>query len=319
MVSPIIDKKPWKKKAFLRPWIPFPRAREAFAALIDALSIRKTGGSILLPAYIGWSPKEGSGVFDPIRKSGVAWKFYRVTSTLDIDLDDFTAKIQKGNTSLALLIHYFGFPAPSARQAASIAKSAGVLVVEDEAHALYSDWVGGVCGRNGDAVLYSFHKMLPVKMGGAISFNISFPRQIYKRIQMETVPTNLNYNPTDWDGLAISMMRRRNASFLLSCLKSLRGSVIPLYDTMPTGAVPQTLPVLVKNIDRNTLYEIMNAEGFGVMSLYHTLVKEIPEEVFPESYSISRSILNLPIHQDVEEKYLEAMVRVLTLYLRRQS
>jgi len=314
-----INKKPCNKKAFLRPWIPFPRARDAFAALIYALRVRKMGGRILLPAYIGWSPKEGSGVFDPVKKSGSAWAFYRLTPTLDIDLDDFAAKLNNGNTSVALIIHYFGFPAPSAAKAASLAKAAGVLIVEDEAHALYSDWVGGVCGRNGDAVLYSFHKMLPVKMGGAIAFNPSFPSQIYKRLRMEAVLTNLPYNPTDWDGPAIAMARRRNASFLLSRLESLKGAVIPLYETIPTGAVPQTLPVLVKNTDRNTLYKTMNAERFGVVSLYHTLVHEIPEDVFPESYSISRSILNLPTHQDVEETSLEAVIRALNLHLRRRS
>ena len=44
------------------------------------------GERVLLPAYVGWSAKEGSGVFDPVDELGVPYAFYRLDDRLRIDL-----------------------------------------------------------------------------------------------------------------------------------------------------------------------------------------------------------------------------------------
>ena len=55
----------------------------------------------------------------------------------------------------------------------------------------------------------------------------------------------------------------------------------------------------------------MNAAGFGVVGLYHTLVSELGEAEFPDSHWIARRVLNLPVHQDATPGSLEAMVSEL--------
>ena len=55
-----------------------------------------------------------------------------------------------------LLVHYFGKEADAAR-AAAFCREAGVLLVEDAAHALMAH---GDIGRHGDAVFYCPHKVL---------------------------------------------------------------------------------------------------------------------------------------------------------------
>lgn len=72
----------------------FNSARDAFSYLLSELNFQKND-SILLPAYIGESIKEGSGVFDPIRKNKVNFIFYKLDKYLNIDLDDLMQNAKK--------------------------------------------------------------------------------------------------------------------------------------------------------------------------------------------------------------------------------
>jgi len=94
----------------------------------------------------------------------------------------------------------------------------------------------------------------------------------------------------------------------LELLCTLQGKVDPLFPAVPEGVVPQTLPVLILNRPRDTLYFELNNLGYGVVSLYHTLIEPIREADFPESHWLSKRILNLPVHQDASVEMLEAMV-----------
>ncbi len=125
----------------------------------------------MLPSYIGVSPKEGSGVFDPIRRLKCRYDFYRLDRRLFIDMDDLEAKIKLVKPKVLLLIHYFGFPDPNLSMVIKLAEANGILVIEDEAHSMLSDLVGGICGRLSDSAIFSFHKLLPVDQGGALVLN----------------------------------------------------------------------------------------------------------------------------------------------------
>lgn len=57
----------------------------------------------------------------------------------------------------------------------------------------------------------------------------------------------------------------------------------------------------------------MNADGYGVVSLYHTLIPEIPPKHFAESHALSNEILNLPVHQDLAPSQIPALVEALKL------
>jgi len=51
----------------------------------------------------------------------------------------------------------------------------------------------------------------------------------------------------------------------------------------------------------------MNKAGYGVTSLYHTLIDEIGDSYTVE-HEISDRILNLPVHQDAEKRDLDQML-----------
>ena len=97
---------------------------------------------------------------------------------------------------------------------------------------------------------------------------------------------------------------------LTALLEPLAGRVDPFragWDGSDAD-VPQTYPVLVRTVSRYRLYDAMNAAGFGVVALYHTLVSLIGESEFPESHDVSRQVLNLPVHQDLGGAQLDALV-----------
>jgi hypothetical protein len=51
----------------------------------------------------------------------------------------------------------------------------------------------------------------------------------------------------------------------------------------------------------------MNAEGFGLISLYHELIGEI-DQSFSAERKVSDRITNLPIHQDADPARVQSMI-----------
>jgi dTDP-4-amino-4,6-dideoxygalactose transaminase len=278
---------------------PYPSARSALRAFLRASGFGR-GATILLPAYIGWSPREGSGVLDPILELECEVDFYRVDERLRVDVEDYERRARRAGLGATVIIHYFGVVDPAYASLVAAARRSGLLVVEDEAHALYSDLVGASCGRAGDAAVFSLHKMLPVPHGGLLVL----PRF---RAHAWTEPVDPTLLPlvslvTEYDLALIAARRRSNEDALRGVLEEVGDKVEPLWPSTPAGMVPQTVPVLVRGgrVVRDRLYFGLNEMGYGVVSLYHSLVPQIRREEFPDSHTVSDHILNLPVHQDVD-------------------
>jgi dTDP-4-amino-4,6-dideoxygalactose transaminase len=172
---------------------------------------------------------------------------------------------------------------------------------------MLTDVVGGIGGRLGDASIYSFHKMLPVFSGGAAVLNDPASPLAGKLGHGSPVSSCLH----DFDLQRIAAKRRENGLVVDQLVRELLPDVEPLFGLPGDGEVPQTYPVLIPDDSRDRLYHEMNAAGFGVVSLYHTLISQIPPDSFPATSAISRHILNLPVHQDASEPELCSMVRKL--------
>jgi dTDP-4-amino-4,6-dideoxygalactose transaminase len=99
-------------------------------------------------------------------------------------------------------------------------------------------------------------------------------------------------------------------------VRELAPGIEPLFGAPGCREFPQSYPVMIRNGSRDRLYHEMNAAGFGVVSLYHTLISQISSDCFPATAKVSRHILNLPVHQDASEKVLESMVRELASRVR---
>jgi dTDP-4-amino-4,6-dideoxygalactose transaminase len=304
-VIPVIEKLA-REQRFLRPVLPYGTAREAQQVFLEAARLAEDE-VVLLPAFIGWSAREGSGLFDPIQNLGLAYRFYPVTADLRVDVDGFAELLRRERVGVVILVHYFGYVDPGYPVLVELAREHGArLVLEDEAHAMLSDWVGGVCGRAGDACIVSLHKLFPVATGGALVFNT--PR--HEMLGRIDAPDG-GSGALGFDFAEIARRRVRNAALVEELLPELADEVVPLWPGLPEGVVPQTYPVVIRRASRNDLYFRMNEAGFGVVSLYHTLVKELSADDFPASHQLARQIMNLPVHQDAEPHQIRAMMEEL--------
>jgi len=290
----------------------YDSARQGMRDLLSRHCGRKS--TVLLPAYIGWSKNEGSGVYDPIAELDLNTRFYRVTSDLDIDVDDLDAKLEGASDPIVVIIHYFGRTDPSVERVASVARRHGALVIEDAAHAFYSAMCGGVAGRHGDAVVYSLHKMFPTP--GHAGGMVTYRNPLLVTGQQSTRPDLANFI-LDYDWFEIARRRKSNflaMSKLLRQLGSFGSQFELMWGELGSNDVPQTLPVRVLNGARDRVYHAMNAAGFGMVSLYHTLISEL--QTYSEMVSVSQSVINFPVHQDVDRGQIEPMVLVFDASLR---
>jgi dTDP-4-amino-4,6-dideoxygalactose transaminase len=291
---------------FRRRALYFKNARAAIAAFVEGMGARE-GDTVLCPAYVGWSPHEGSGVFDPLASHGLNVAYYRLNAHLSPDLDDVQRLLERSRPIGAVVIHFFGHVDPTYPELVALVRGSGAWVLEDEAHALLTDLVAGVTGRLGDASVLSLHKMLPVQGGGALLTNPAGEKAL-EHIRAERVPAAMLW---DHDLPAIAARRRENSTRLAALLAPLDGLVEPVWRTLGEADILQTYPVLLRGVDRDAVYEQMNARGYGVVSLYHTLVESINLAEHPTSATLSRAILNLPVHQDIDTERLVHLVAQL--------
>jgi dTDP-4-amino-4,6-dideoxygalactose transaminase len=277
----------------------YVRARDGFGALLDMLGVSKND-IILMPGYIGWSAREGSGVFDPIVERKLKPIFYHLDDKLKICQPDITVKMAATEAKVLLLIHFFGFPDPDAAKYAELARERGIIVIEDSAHAMYTDLIEGGCGDFGDYSLFSLHKMLPVASGGLICARsgVEIPASNYQ----------LDFDPFAFDLVRISEVRRDNYLALDTVIKGTSSLIVPLYDELPANVIPQTYPIILPYSNRDKIYEYMNDKGWGVVSLYHTMIHPISVGDYPDEKRLAHTIMNLPVHQDVDRSLYHEMI-----------
>jgi dTDP-4-amino-4,6-dideoxygalactose transaminase len=184
-------------------------------------------------------------------------------------------------------------------------KKEDILFVEDCAHAWLSDLLGGNCGRSGRFAFYSLHKLLPLSKGGILVDN--------KPVK-DFIPFGLKYTncffDLNIDLFSIFEARRKNYRYLVGLLGDFDKIEI-LYKELPEGTCPQTMPIILKKVDRDKLYFEMNASGFGMVSLYHTMIKEL-NGFHSEAASVtSKNIINFPVHQDITKADYVEMIKIL--------
>lgn len=280
------------------------RARDAWEDIIRHFTDINRSIKFLIPAYIGYSSNEGSGIFDPIKNQKSNYGFYNFRKDLTIDFLDLKQKVNENPSCVVLLVHYFGFPDRNYKAICDYLYENNIPFVEDCAHSLFSDYIGGACGRRGAFSFYSLHKMLPLETGGMLISNHNLKIKSGEQY---------SYSIFDFDFKSIYDIRRENYQILLNLLEGLNGITI-LYPTLPEGVCPQTFPILLEK-NRDQVYFEMNKNGYGVVSLYHTMIDQLSDSKSPDAFFLAQHITNLPVHQDVETGYYEIMIKLLKNYL----
>jgi hypothetical protein len=284
----------------------YASAREGMQDLLEHHARVHPEPTVLLPSFVGWSPREGSGVLDPVRGAGLTPTFYGLHADLSVDLADLEERLAGTTNAVVVLIHYYGRTLPQLEAAAELAHRQGAVVVEDLAHGFFSARTDGPAGRSGDVLMYSLHKMFPTPdaSGGMLTYR----EPALLTGQASTRPELAAY-VLDYDWRAIAAARRRNFALVLDGLRELAAEHSGFELFWPELAdhdVPQTLPVRVLGGRRDDVYHRMNADGFGMVSLYHTLVPELRgNEAMSE---LASTVINFPVHQDLDPAAVPAML-----------
>jgi dTDP-4-amino-4,6-dideoxygalactose transaminase len=331
------------------------------------------GSIVLCPSY------NCGHEIEPLLRLGLGVECYRVTRDLKIDLEDLERRMRGARA--VMVTHYFGFPQPL-RTLREVCTRHGVWLVEDCAHAFFSDNEEGDLGRVGDAAVYSMRKTLPLPNGGAFVLNNPVLRQAHGRLhEPPRLSTGLKalelaakaaadrvaadrdlrnllwllgllpllfgarvikalhprarvscYNPDDEDrGFSTEIMqwgisrfstrllerldlreivarRRENYAFLAAELAS--GALCrPLLPALPPRVCPLYMPVWAERpLD---LYAKLERQRIYPDVFWESEHPAVEWSLFPEARELKHHVLALPVHQDVNRRQLERLVRVL--------
>ena len=141
----------------------FAHATGALEEALRALGIGP-GDEVIVPAMTF------AATANVVRRVGARPVFADVgLHSRNIDLDE-VARLLGPRTRAVIPVHFAGLPVDMDRLYA-LARSAGVRVIEDAAHAIGARWHGRPIGSFGDVVVFSFHanKNLTTIEGGAVS------------------------------------------------------------------------------------------------------------------------------------------------------
>lgn len=309
-----INKTAIEKDNFIITEFYYDSAREAMFDLLLNMSNNNLINTLFIPGYVGWSPKEGSGIFDPIKRlSNISVVYYKMDGNLNIDFEDLLFKMMRfGNKKFAVLIvNYFGFVDPYIEMIYEKIRVQNGWIIEDNAHGFFTSLNSKhSCA---DATFFSLHKMFPFTKGGSLRIQ----NDQLKKIDFKGKSLyETKQNPWIYDVSMIAYIRKKNYEKLDKLIKQDKYKSIfePLKSGLDEGIVPQTYPCRIKVGNRDKIYEMMNQYGYGVVSLYHTLIENLQDDEYCDAYKLSKQILNLPVHQDVDSNQYESMIELLAKF-----
>ena len=291
----------------------YERARNGMYDFLRALRQKNKLDYILLPSYIGYSPKDGSGVYDPVAQvQGLKYEFYHVDLMLQIDMASVRTALEsiKGQSFVLLRMDYYGFTDSNAEALYQLVHEYGGYVLEDNAHSIPDS--RDIFGFWSDAVFYAMHKFLPLPKGGMLMLRHHDVRGL--ELTGGLAP-EVNSNLWEYDFSEIARIRRRNFESLEECCKQYAHHFTSMRTLQSDETTtPYSFPVILKHDDRFSLYNFLNEHGYGVTCLYYSIIEQIPTSVYPESEYLSNHILNFSIHQDVDAREYPAMLALIDEY-----
>lgn len=261
---------------------------------------------ILMPSYIGWSPKEGSGLLDPVLKAGFAPIFYQIDDKLQPNFEALANLIFLNKKCVLLVVHYFGYKVRFPDNFRDSANLNDVTVVEDWAHDL-SQLNYYESPRANNFAIFSLHKWTASNSGGFVAGNY----QDLQSLEVAAMPDNDQEIYIKTNLRCISEIRWSNYSRINPSLKGIR-KLVPLFCDSHQFTCPLNLPMLARTTnERHELYQLLMKHDIIPTSLYHILVPQLREIEYAKSIDVSERIINLPLHQDCSESELQLMVELI--------
>ena len=289
----------------------FQSARAAWELILKQVRIMP-GQSILLPAYIGITDREGSGIIDPVEDTKTPYTLYALGERLEVDLLMIEELLKTGLHPLVLVVHYFGIVHVDMNRLSKLCKKYGTILVEDCAHVASMLETENAIGTYGECSIYSIHKSIPVSEGGILRSNsiafdgLKIPE--HRRCSIDVLERLISA-----DFSKINRLRRANYLWLIDEMSEISGLTV-LYPDIG-NLVPHDFPVMIHDGFREKLYFALMNEELPTIALYYRLIDSISSSEFPKSHELSKSILNLPVHQDTTIYDLEILIKHIKYFL----
>jgi dTDP-4-amino-4,6-dideoxygalactose transaminase len=296
---------------------------------------------ILLPSYL--CPT----IVNTLEHCGLACEYYQVNPDFSIDLDDLAKNAV--NHQAIYFINYFGFNHPPAvREHLAGLRAKGVLVVEDNAQAGFTNY------NTGDFIFNSMRKLAPYDGGYLITpFDVlpyikKYQGRTNRRLPVireyrKSLATYLfqgkgdheelvrlyelaeNYNDTDytvegdpqeraqierldWEG--IKQIRRENYNYLLGLITEIP-ELSPVFPILQEDVMPLGLPVYVSGVSRDWLFDELGNAGIGLTIHWDGLLHDSRLNRNPVAVDMAGRILTLVIDQRVSHKQMDYMAQTI--------
>ncbi len=124
-----------------------------------------------------WLPAHHCGAeVEAVLAAGFEVEFYPIGEGLGADLE-WLERALGARPGPVLAIHYYGFPQPQIGELAGLCRQAGVPLIEDCAHAMFSCAGDRSLGSFGPISVYSLYKSLPCLEGGALRVDRAMLRE----------------------------------------------------------------------------------------------------------------------------------------------
>jgi len=102
----------------------------------------------------------------------------------------------------------------------------------------------------------------------------------------------------------VAAQRRANYLRLLEGLSQVEG-VRPLFRALPEGICPWVFPALFEN--QSNAHHLLREHGIPAVSWDEVKPAGFSEQMFPDAEFLYQNLVFLPVHQDLEEKHLDAI------------
>jgi dTDP-4-amino-4,6-dideoxygalactose transaminase len=138
-------------------------ARNGIYHLFVALGLDHRS-TVLVPDY-----HHGNEIF-AMRAAGVKLIYYPVKKNLDADMEAIAQLCKTTAPHVLYVTHFIGWPQPVSELAA-VCREHGIMLIEDCALSLLSDYQGQPLGSFGEHAIFCLYKTLPLPNGGVLVQN----------------------------------------------------------------------------------------------------------------------------------------------------
>ena len=315
----------------------FSRARHALWHGVRALGLGR-GDEVLVPAF-----HHGAEI-EALIQAGVECRFYDATSNLEPDPAELDALVSPATKAL-YVIHYLGI-AQDVKRWRRWCDERGFLLIEDAAQAWLASSDGLPVGTLGDLAIFCFYKTFGFPDGAALVS--SSPAEDATPVDRRLSAIGMSHaawaagrsgilagaarriwtaeGSTDDDefslgepsppsraldllisrGVDRSTAATRRAHYQL-LLADLEESVLPAFRELPGESSPFAFPMVTS--EKPELIARLRASGIDALDFWPVPHPSLPEG-FPQAAELRRTVVGLPVHQELRRSDVDRIARV---------